>query len=43
MSTRSAVPPGRNHQGIGKELIDGGELPGSGLVECQERHGGLLE
>ena len=33
----------RNHQGIGNELIDGAELPGSGPVECQERLGGLLK
>jgi len=33
----------RNHQGIGNELIDGGELAASGRVECQERLGGLLK
>ena len=33
----------RNHQGIGNELIDGGELAVSGPVECQERLGGLIK
>jgi hypothetical protein len=33
----------RNHQGIDNELVDGGELPAVGPVECQERLGGLLK
>jgi len=33
----------RNHQGIGNELIDGGELSVSGPVECHERLDGLLK
>jgi len=33
----------RNHQGIGNELIEGAPQPGEGLVECDERLGGLLK
>ena len=33
----------RNHQGIGNDLIDGVLPAGDGLVECNERLGGLLK
>jgi hypothetical protein len=33
----------RNHQGIGNELIQGGELADAGPVEVDERLGGLLK
>jgi hypothetical protein len=33
----------RNHQGIGNELIEGGAANDSGVIECTERLGGLLE
>ena len=32
----------RNHQGLGNELIEGGEQPATGAVLCDERLGGLL-
>jgi len=32
-----------NHQGIGNELVDAGELPELGPVECRERLGALLQ
>jgi hypothetical protein len=33
----------RAHQGIGNELIDGGEPSGAGQIEVSERLGGLLK
>lgn len=32
----------RNHQGIGNELIESGDLPRDGPIQCRERLGGLL-
>ncbi len=34
---------GRNHQGIGNDLIDGSTTVGTGPIECNERLGGLLK
>ena len=33
----------RNHQGLDNELIDGGNLPDAGRIECDERLGGPLK